>query len=112
MNNNNQRPNTPEEIIELVRAYDGGESFEARAIPEGVWVDISTADHPLEEWNFNVLRYRIKRPSPRVFWINVYPDNGTVDDILYQSKSEADDAAESDRVECIKLVEYATRDEA
>lgn len=98
-------PNTPDEIVELVRAYDNDRDFEAAAIPEGAWVDISTTTHPIEEWDFRTLRYRIKPKQPRVFWINLYPESGTTDDNLYDSESNADDAARPDRLECIKLVE-------
>lgn len=86
-------------LVELSKIQENGRDYEVEKWNEdhGAWL---TCDR-LSPYHAN-RTYRVKY-TPRVWWMNVYPALGHM--VVHATKEGADEAADTNRIECVRVVE-------
>lgn len=97
---------TPDQIIEVVTAFNNGKKIQSRAhtnLPSDTpykWLD-----NPKPQWDFSCNDYRVA-PEPRVIYINEYPDSwGTVRNTEKEASSQAEHRCIKKAVKFVEVVE-------
>jgi hypothetical protein len=91
---------TPQQIIEVLQAWDSGKTIQRQVCAGGNWVSFCKAQEGSIAWDFSYYVWRVK-PQPREWWVNVY---GTHYSCLMPSKVYAD-STDNGRIECIRVRE-------
>jgi hypothetical protein len=98
---------TPHKWADVIKAWAEGKPIQYFSIADNSWRECA----PGTSWWGNLVIYRIK-PEKKSIWLNIYTfnTNKNIRNIVYSynTKTEADNNAASDRVDCI---EYVYKDE-
>lgn len=90
---------TVDQMIEVLQAHKNGKQIEYQNKNSNSWIECT---NPI--WSFSQCNYRIKQ-EPRHFWVNIYPNQSACSACIHNSQRDADIAADSNRIECIEVVE-------
>ena len=85
--------------LPFVQALVEGKTIQEKTVTLHAWDDLIDPHFDRKPEN-----YRIK-PEPRVIWLNEYPDQSIIWSEPQATKADADEAAERQRIRCVKFVE-------
>ncbi len=92
---------TTAQMIEVMQAWQRGETIEVRDIGEKRWGTL--IDEP--SWNWIDSDYRIKPREPRVIWVNEYSDRSILHSNEEIAKQNASDSAKRIAVKYVEAIE-------